>query len=195
MVPEELTQVRMGKIVKEVYPHLAEEDQEAVRQHAIAALNTVQEAKRLLTEGGEASQNTALIDGVRKFAMDVTGLDIDLIDRINPFGEACAPFQARERQTTFAHRRRSVGKAHGGRRCLPATKSQGEQECLRTSPTKIWNCSGNSAPGRPSAASSEATPPRRLLLPLPLPEPCAHPRQRGSGRRAKNPVSRPRGLC
>ena len=91
MVPEELTQVRMGKIVKEVYPHLAEEDQEAVRQHAIAALNTVQEAKRLLTEAGaDASKNTALIDGVRKFAMDVRELDIDLIDRINPFGEAYA---------------------------------------------------------------------------------------------------------
>ena len=91
MVPEELTQVRMGKIVKEVYPHLAEEDQEAVRQHAIAALNTVQEAKRLLSEGGaDTLKNTALIDGVRKFAMDVRELDIDLIDRINPFGEAYA---------------------------------------------------------------------------------------------------------
>jgi hypothetical protein len=31
-----------------------------------------------------------LIDGVRKFAMDVRDLDIDLIDRINPFGEAFA---------------------------------------------------------------------------------------------------------
>ncbi len=91
LVPEELTQVRMGKIVKEVYPHLGEEDQEAVRQHAIAALNTVQEAKRLLTEGGtEDSKNTALIDGVRRFAMDMRELDIDLIDRINPFGEAYA---------------------------------------------------------------------------------------------------------
>jgi hypothetical protein len=29
-----------------------------------------------------------LINGVRKFAMDVRELDIDLIDRINPFGEA-----------------------------------------------------------------------------------------------------------
>ena len=91
IVAEELTQVRMGKIVKEVYPHLAEEDQEAVRQHAIAALNTVQEAKRLLSEGSaDTLKNTALIDGVRKFAMDVRDLDIDLIDRINPFGEAYA---------------------------------------------------------------------------------------------------------
>jgi hypothetical protein len=34
--------------------------------------------------------NTALIDGVRKFTMDVRDLEIDLIDRINPFGEAYA---------------------------------------------------------------------------------------------------------
>jgi hypothetical protein len=36
------------------------------------------------------STNTALIDGVRRFAMDVRELDIDLIDRINPFSEAYA---------------------------------------------------------------------------------------------------------
>ncbi|MGF1657025.1 MAG: DEAD/DEAH box helicase [Verrucomicrobiales bacterium] len=91
MVPEELTQVRMGKIVKESYPHLAEEDQEAIRQHAIAALNMVQEAKKQLTDNSaEASKNTALLVGVRKFALSVTELDIDLIDRINPFGEAYA---------------------------------------------------------------------------------------------------------
>ena len=90
LVPEELTQVRMGKIVKEKFPNLDEEDQEAVRQHAIAALNLVQQAKKALIDGGEESKNTALIDGVRKFAMDVRELDIDLIDRINPFGEAYA---------------------------------------------------------------------------------------------------------
>ena len=73
LVPEELTQVRMGKIVKEVYPHLDEEDQEAVRQHAIAALNVVQQAKKAITEGAEDPKNTALIDGVRKFAMDGDG--------------------------------------------------------------------------------------------------------------------------
>ena len=32
--------------------------------------------------------NTAFVDGVRRFAINVTELDIDLIDRINPFGEA-----------------------------------------------------------------------------------------------------------
>ncbi len=80
LVPEELTQVRMGKIVKEKFPNLDDGDREAVRQHAIAALNLVQQAKK----------NTALIDGVRQFALSVTDLDIDLIDRINPFGEAYA---------------------------------------------------------------------------------------------------------
>jgi len=91
-VPEELTQVRMGKIVKDKYPELNEEDQEAVRQHAIAALNLTQQAKKILNADDDLMQggNTALIDGVRKFTMDVRDLEIDLIDRINPFGEAYA---------------------------------------------------------------------------------------------------------
>ncbi|WP_170958847.1 DEAD/DEAH box helicase [Magnetospirillum sp. 15-1] len=91
-VPEDLTVVRMGKIIKDRYPELDAEDQEAVRQHAIAALNLTQQAKALVVENEElrASSNTALIDGVRKFAVDVRELDIDMIDRINPFGEARA---------------------------------------------------------------------------------------------------------
>ena len=90
LVPEELTQVRMGKIVKDKYPELTEEDQEAVRQHAIAAMNLTQQAKKILNDGSANGGNTALIDGVRRFALNVTELDIDLIDRINPFGEAYA---------------------------------------------------------------------------------------------------------
>jgi len=92
LVPEELTQVRMGKIIKDKYPDLDTEDQEAVRQHAIATLTLTQQAKQFASAGGsdEATPNTALIEGVRRFAMDVRDLDIDLIDRINPFGEAYA---------------------------------------------------------------------------------------------------------
>jgi len=101
MIPEELTQVRMGKIIKERYPGLDEKDQEAVRQRAVAALNLVQRAKQILTveqsgstTSGQGSDepklNTALITGVRKFVMDVRELDIDMIDRINPFSEAYA---------------------------------------------------------------------------------------------------------
>jgi superfamily II DNA or RNA helicase len=93
LMPEELTQVRLGKIIKDKYPELNDEDHEAVRQRAIAALNLTQQAKQLATCGGddaEQAANTALVDGVRRFAMDVRELDIDLIDRINPFGEAYA---------------------------------------------------------------------------------------------------------
>jgi superfamily II DNA or RNA helicase len=123
LVPEEITTVRMGKIIQEKYPTIEPEDQEAVRQHAIAAFNLVQQGKKyILNETGgtydllpsplgeepgvredpsplaesgvredpEPTKNTALIDGVKQFALSVTDLDMDLIDRINPFGEAYA---------------------------------------------------------------------------------------------------------
>jgi hypothetical protein len=90
--PQELTLVRMGKIVRERFPELTDEDQEAVRQHAIAALNLTQKAK--LTIGGadddQTRGSTAFVDGVRKFALSVRELDIDLIDGINPFEAAYA---------------------------------------------------------------------------------------------------------
>jgi hypothetical protein len=94
--------------------------QEAVRQHAIAALNLTQQAK-LHTAGaggdteGEAKANTALIDGVRRYAMDVRELDIDLIDRINPFEAAYAVLAKamdertlRQVQTTIAAKKISI---------------------------------------------------------------------------------------
>jgi hypothetical protein len=91
--PQELTQMRMGMIVRERYPELSETDQEAVRQHAVAALNLTQRARANATtadEDGERQGNTALVDGVRRYAMDVRELDIDLIDSINPFETAYA---------------------------------------------------------------------------------------------------------
>lgn len=93
MIPEELTQARMGKIVRDKYPQLVGEDQEAVRQHAIAALNLAQQAKEMVVPDGDSNAaiaNTRFVDGVRRFAMDVRSLDIDLIDRINPFSKAYA---------------------------------------------------------------------------------------------------------
>ncbi len=91
-LPEELTQLRMGKIVRERYPDLSDVDQEAIRQHAIAAMNITQQAKLMLAQAdangsGADSTNTALLIGVRKF-VNVRDLDIDLIDRINPFETA-----------------------------------------------------------------------------------------------------------
>lgn len=91
-IPEETTQLRMGKIVRDRYPDLSEDDQEAIRQRAVAALTITQEAQKPVDPGrnGEIKPNTLFVDGVRRFAMDVRELDIDLIDRINPFGSAYA---------------------------------------------------------------------------------------------------------
>jgi len=93
-LPEELTQLHMGKIVRERYPDLSDTDQEAIRQHAIAAMNITQQAKLALAQadangGGTEQGSRALLDGVRKF-INVRDLDIDLIDRINPFDAAYA---------------------------------------------------------------------------------------------------------
>ena len=93
VVPEELTQLKMGKIIREKYPELSEEDQEAVRQHAVAAMTLTQQAKAAIAGDngdGEIKASTAFIDGVRKFALSVTDLDIDLIDRVNPFSATYA---------------------------------------------------------------------------------------------------------
>ena len=83
-LPEELTQLRMGKIVRDRYPELSANDQEAVRQHAIAAMNVTQQAKLALASADADGSstivgNTSLIDGVRKF-VNVRDLDIDLIE-------------------------------------------------------------------------------------------------------------------
>jgi hypothetical protein len=100
-VPEELTQLKMGDIVKEKYPDLSETDHEAIRQRAVAALTLVQQARKAAEggtstagpgEGGssdELAANTAFVDGVRRF-VNVRDLDIDMIDRINPFEAAYA---------------------------------------------------------------------------------------------------------
>ncbi|HHT8903463.1 TPA: DEAD/DEAH box helicase [Burkholderia cenocepacia] len=99
-IPEELTILQMGKIVREKYPHLEEDDQEAVRQYAVAALAFTQKAKQVEmlvadetageADDGTPKANLALIEGVKRFAMSVKELDIDLIDRINPFDTAYA---------------------------------------------------------------------------------------------------------
>ena len=90
LVPEELTQVKMGKIIREKYPELEDRDFDAVREHAIAALNITQKARESLKSENDSDMkaNTALIDGIRKFTMDVRDLDVDWIDSINPFSEA-----------------------------------------------------------------------------------------------------------
>lgn len=94
MVPQEITMAQVGKIVRERHPDLEEDDHEAIRQRVVAAMVFTQQAKRaLVKENPEGivvgdKLNTAFVEGVRRFAMDVRELDIDLIDSINPFGVA-----------------------------------------------------------------------------------------------------------
>lgn len=86
-VPQETTQVRIPKIIRDRYPELSEEDVEAVRQRAVAALTLVQTTVK--TEE-KVNANLGLLEGVRRFVLHVRELSVDLIDSINPFGEAYA---------------------------------------------------------------------------------------------------------
>lgn len=71
-----------------------------MRQYAVAALAFTQKAKQVemlvadeatgAADDGTPKANLALIEGVKQFAMSVKELDIDLIDRINPFDTAYA---------------------------------------------------------------------------------------------------------
>lgn len=91
-IPEETTVVRTMNIVRQRYPNLPDEDQEAARQRVVAAMNMIEMAKKgavaLGADGDEIQANTQLLEGIRKFAMDVRTLDVDLIDSINPFQSA-----------------------------------------------------------------------------------------------------------
>jgi hypothetical protein len=90
---EQLTQVKMGRIIADRYPDLDQEDQEAVRQHAVAAMAMIQKGKEKTPPHEPTSEpkaNTAFVDGVRAYVLEVRDLEIDLIDRINPFQTARA---------------------------------------------------------------------------------------------------------
>ena len=91
-IPEETTVVRAMNIVRKRYPELPEEDQEAARQRVIATMNMMEMAKKgaaaLGIDSDELKANTQLLEGIRKYVMDVRELDVDLIDSINPFQSA-----------------------------------------------------------------------------------------------------------
>lgn len=93
IIPQEIN-FRLGKIVQNKYPELDEIDVEAVRSHAVAAINLIQASKAntmvLDDESSEPKANTLLIDGIRRFALDMRELSVDLIDSINPFSAAYA---------------------------------------------------------------------------------------------------------
>ena len=94
----------MGRIIADRYPDLSEEDREAVRQHAVAAIAMIQKGKEE-TGAHEPNEdvraNTAFVDGVRRFVLEVKELEIDLIDRINPFQTARAILSRKLDEQTF----------------------------------------------------------------------------------------------
>jgi hypothetical protein len=86
-IPQETTQLRIPKIIRERYPELPEEDIEAIRQRAVAAFTLVQTSVKVEEK---VNANLGLLEGVRRFVLHVRELSVDLIDAINPFGEAYA---------------------------------------------------------------------------------------------------------
>ena len=96
LMPAELTVLEMGRIVRARYPHLTDADQEAVREHAVSALNILQEIKRTQDLPSYVkpeidvtlTSNTAFVDSIQRYALDVRELNIDMIEAINPFEEA-----------------------------------------------------------------------------------------------------------
>lgn len=99
LMPAEITIDRAGKIVKEAYPHLGEQDRNAITDRAIAAMVCMRKGKEELKKReaekdsekeGDLLGNTAMVDGVRRYALNVRELDVDLIHQVNPFGGAYA---------------------------------------------------------------------------------------------------------
>ena len=88
--PEELNREKLPRIISERHPDLFPEDVEAVQQRVSAVMNIPRKIREYTRGEDKETTNTAFIDNVRKFALDVRELDIDLIDRINPFDEAYA---------------------------------------------------------------------------------------------------------
>ena len=88
--PKEFNQECMPRIIAARNPDVPPEDKKAVDQYMTVSANIPVMIKRHMENNNGKSANTAIIDNVRKFALDVRELDIDLIEQINPFDEAYA---------------------------------------------------------------------------------------------------------
>ncbi len=114
-ISQDITQIKFGEIIRNRYPNIEEEDQEAIRQHLTAAMYMAQHQGELqieMTEEGTVrlknkpdqigspivsepnesgimqTPNTQFIDNAKLFSLDVRELNIDLIDSVNPFAQA-----------------------------------------------------------------------------------------------------------
>lgn len=85
LAPEVLNTLMVPRIINDRYPHLNDGHQEEIRQQLVARMNIISEAKRVAQKDPSAPKG--ILDMVKKF-VNVAELDIDLIDRINPFRQA-----------------------------------------------------------------------------------------------------------
>ena len=103
-IPQETTVMRTMNIVRKRHPELSEEDAEAARQRVVAAMNMIQVANKgngVEPGDDEEKSNTQLLNGIRKFALEVRDLDVDLIDSINPFQQAYAILSKEMNESTL----------------------------------------------------------------------------------------------
>jgi hypothetical protein len=84
IAPETLNQVIIPRIIEQRYPCLDEQEQEEVRQQLVARMNLVAAVNE---EARQQAGHAGIVAMVRRF-INVRDLDIDLIDRVNPFQQA-----------------------------------------------------------------------------------------------------------
>jgi hypothetical protein len=84
IAPETVNQVFIPRIIEERYPDLGEQQLEEVRQQLVSRMNVVAQ----INDGAQRdSGNAGILNMVRRF-INVRELDIDLIDKVNPFQRA-----------------------------------------------------------------------------------------------------------
>ncbi len=110
VLPADLTVIAMGKVVRARYPHLDDGDIEAIREAAISALNIIQDIKEKNVHiddstpfdvSGKLNVNTAFVDSISRYALDVRELNIDMIEAINPFARAYAVLSKSMNEKSF----------------------------------------------------------------------------------------------
>jgi len=91
--PPQVNIAFVGRIVREKYPQLDEDDQEAIRQRAVAKFALVSRINAggalgpIDGEGGggsEVSENRSFIEKAKEFALNVRELSVDMIDLVGP---------------------------------------------------------------------------------------------------------------
>ncbi len=86
--PEEIALDYMGQAVAIKYPSFSEENREAIRDHAIAALNLVQAAKHCRPDDKvfmQDSYSSTMLTGIRQCASLAGNLSIEQIKKADPF--------------------------------------------------------------------------------------------------------------